>query len=64
MQSCGSAIAPRSTAAVWELPQVVQALRPEAAADGKRAVVERVQVLRHAHAPLAREAKKLLEKLQ
>jgi len=49
---------------VLQLPHVLAAFRPAAAADGKRAVVERVQLLRHAHAPLAREAKKLLEKLQ
>ena len=48
---------------ILQLPQVVQALRPEAAADGKRAVVECVQALRQAHPPLAREGKKLLEKL-
>jgi hypothetical protein len=41
----------------------ISAFRPAAAgaADGKRAVV---QALRHAHAPLAREAKTLLDKLQ
>ena len=54
----------RALLAVLQLPHVLAAFRPAAAADGKRAVVERVQLLRHAHAPLAREAKKLLEKLQ
>jgi len=56
----------RALLAVLHLPHVISAFRPAAAgaADGKRAVVERVQALRHAHAPLAREAKKLLDKLQ
>ena len=72
-QGCGPAPQPayrysdafaRALLAVLQLPHVLAAFRPAAAADGKRAVVERVQLLRHAHAPLAREAKKLLEKLQ
>ena len=54
----------RALLAVLHLPHVISAFRPAAAADGKSAVIERVQALRHAHAPLAREAKKLLEKLQ
>ena len=54
----------RTLLAVLHLPHVIGAFRPAAAAEGKRAVVERVQALRLAHAPLAREAKKLLDKLQ
>ena len=54
----------RTLLVVLHLPHVIGAFRPAAAAEGKRAVVERVQALRLAHAPLAREAKKLLDKLQ
>ena len=54
----------RALLSVLHLPHVISAFRPAAAADGKRAVVERVQALRQAHEPLAREAKKLLEKLK
>jgi len=43
---------------------VVGAFRSPAAAQGKRTVIESVQGLRRAHAPLARDAKKLLEKLE